>query len=84
MAMITHMQKSEVYEFLIEWIATAFVIAGVVLTAFNVYPLNLSVSMVGNVGWLFIGILWRKWSLIVIQVLVSITYTAGLLNYYFT
>jgi hypothetical protein len=72
------------HEFFIEWTATAFLIVGVALTSFNVFPLNLAVSMLGNVGWLFVGILWRKWSLIVIQVILTIIYVSGLANHYLT
>jgi uncharacterized membrane protein len=67
-------------EFYIEWISTAVLIMGVALTAWNVYPLNVYFSMAGNFGWTIIGIMWRKWSLITIQAVVTVIYIAGILT----
>ena len=61
-----------------EWLATSVLILGVALTAWNVYPLNIWVSFVGNAMWVVLGIMWRKWSLITIQIVVSIIYIAGI------
>ena len=35
-------------EFVLEWVATALLIAGVALTAWNVYPENIYLSLAGN------------------------------------
>lgn len=70
------------YESWIEWISTAILIVGVALTAYNIYPLNVYVSFVGNFGWVIVGLLWKKWSLIIIQVIISIIYIGGLLQHY--
>jgi hypothetical protein len=67
------------WEFLIEWSSTAILIVGVTLTAWNIYPLNVYFSLAGNIGWTTIGIMWRKWSLIVIQGVLSLIYIIGLL-----
>jgi hypothetical protein len=68
------------YEFWIEWIATAILIVGVALTAWNIYPLNIYFSLAGNFAWAIIGVLWRKWSLITIQLMVTAIYVVGLLT----
>ena len=65
-----------------EWTSTAILIVGVVLTSFNIFPLNVYFSLVGNAGWAFVSIAWRKWSLLVIQSVVSIIYFIGLINFY--
>jgi hypothetical protein len=62
-----------------EWTATAVLMVGVALTAWNIYPLNIYFSLAGNFGWLIVGYMWRKWSLITIQLVVSIIYVAGIL-----
>jgi len=67
------------FEWWMEWVATAVLIAGVALTAWNIYPLNVYFSLAGNFGWLIVGYMWRKWSLITIQLVVSIIYVAGIL-----
>lgn len=68
------------YEFFLEWTSTALVIIGAVLTAWNVYPLNLAVQFIGNVGWFAVGYLWKKPSLMTIQAVISAIYIAGLVS----
>ena len=69
-------------EWWIEWGSTVILILGVALTAWNIYPLNVWVSLLGNVGWFIIGWMWRKWSLLTIQIIITIIYIIGLVNYY--
>ena len=65
-----------------EWGSTAILIVGVILTSFNIFPLNVYFSLAGNAGWAVVSIVWRKWSLLAIQAIVSIIYFVGLINYY--
>jgi uncharacterized membrane protein len=67
-------------EKIIEWTATVILIIGVALTAWNIYPLNVYFSLAGNFGWFVIGYMWRKWSLITIQLVVTIIYVAGIIT----
>jgi hypothetical protein len=69
-------------EWWIEWVSTAILIIGVALTAYNVYPLNIWLSFLGNIGWFVIGWMWKKYSLLTIQVVISIIYILGLMSYY--
>ena len=68
------------FEKIWEWAATAVLIVGVALAAWNIYPLNIWFSLLGNAMWAVLGIMWRKWSLITIQVVVTFIYIAGLLS----
>lgn len=65
-----------------EWGSTVILIIGVALTAYNIYPLNVWLSLAGNFGWFVVGWMWRKYSLLTIQVVVTIIYVAGLFNHY--
>jgi len=65
------------YEKIFEWAATIILIIGVALTAINIYPLNVYFSLLGNLMWLVLGFMWKKNSLIVIQLVVVIIYIAG-------
>jgi hypothetical protein len=67
---------------IIEWTLTVMLIAGVALTSFNVYPLNLWVSLAGNFGWLYLGWIWRKWSLLVVQLIITAIYMLGISKVY--
>jgi uncharacterized membrane protein len=69
-------------EFIIEWTSTAILIVGVALTAWNIYPLNVWLSLAGNFGWFVIGWIWRKYSLLTIQIVVTIIYLMGLMQHY--
>lgn len=68
------------WKFYFEWICTAVLLAGVVLTAFNIYPLNIYFLLVGNLGWITLGWMWRKWSLIILQTIITIIYVAGIVK----
>jgi len=62
----------------IEWISTLLLLLGVTLTALNIFPINLWVSLAANLGWLCVGLIWHKWSLIIVQLVVSTIYILGL------
>jgi hypothetical protein len=68
--------------FVIEWLSTIVLLVGVALTAYNIYPLGIWISFIGNLGWLVIGFMWRKWSLITIQIIISTIYFSGLISHY--
>ncbi len=74
--------KSLALEWWVEWTSTAILLVGVALTAYNIYPLGIWISFLGNLGWFVIGIMWRKWSLIIIQIIISAIYFSGLINHY--
>lgn len=69
-------------DFILEWSITASLIIGVALTSFNVYPANLWVCLIGNIGWLYLGYTWRKWSLFVVQLIITAIYIVGIVNLY--
>ena len=67
-------------EFILEWFATLLLIAGVALTSWNIYPLNIYISLAGNFAWLLVALVWRKWSLITIQFVIILIYVAGVIK----
>lgn len=71
--------------FCTEWISTLILILGVYFTAINYYPLNVYISLLGNFGWLIVSIMWRKYSLITVQIVIVAVYVGGMLykNYSF-
>jgi hypothetical protein len=64
----------------LEWGSTVVLIIGVTLTAYNVYPLNIWISFAGNLLWLATSLVWRKWSLMVVQLIISLIYVGGLIK----
>jgi hypothetical protein len=70
-------------EWFMEWGSTLLLMVGVALTAFNIYPLNLWVCLAANAAWAVMGIIWKKWSLLIVQAVVSAIYIFGMVTYYF-
>lgn len=65
----------------LKWIATLALIVGAVLTSMDVRPWNIWAFNVGNISWIIVGILWREWSLIVLNVGLTAIYAVGLLRW---
>ena len=74
------MLTSKRIEFVFEWASTVVLLCGAYLTSVNVYPLNVYLSMAGNLGWLVVAVIWRKWSLIIIQLVITVIYVSGLIK----
>lgn len=64
-----------------EWLATAILMYGVYLSAINDFPMNVYVSLIGNVMWFVLGVMWKKWSLISVQIMITAIYSYGLYKY---
>jgi hypothetical protein len=64
----------------LEWTSTAVLLVGVYLTAVNIYPMNVYISLLGNFGWLVVSIIWRKWSLLTVQLVIVAIYMYGMLT----
>ena len=67
---------------IIEWSATACFLISVALTSLDIFPVNLYVSLATNLLWLWVGIIWRKWSLITVEAVVCVMYTVGIAKYW--
>ena len=67
-------------EFFFEWGSTIILLCGAALTSLNIYPMNVFLSLAGNLGWLVVSVMWRKPSLIVIQLVITVIYVAGLVD----
>lgn len=65
---------------ILEWSSTVVLLVGVYLTAVNIYPMNVYISLVGNFGWLLVAVIWRKWSLLTVQLVIVALYMYGMLT----
>ncbi len=65
----------------LKWLATAALIVGAVLTSMDIRPWNIWAFNVGNLAWIVVGIMWREWSLIVLNVGLTAIYAVGLLRW---
>ena len=62
-------------------IAAVALIASVILTSFNVYPLNLVFGIASNVIWTFVAISLRETALAYQQVVLLAIYAGGLITW---
>lgn len=67
----------------IKWFSSIVLIFGAITTASNMYPYNMYFQFVGLSGWMTVGILWKDWSLIVVNVVGVLIMLVGIINYHF-
>ena len=75
--------KIDVY---LKWIATGTLIVGsFVNSAFpEFFPVGPIILAVGGLIWLVVSCLWREWSLIVTNSVMTLVAVAGMAYYYFS
>jgi hypothetical protein len=63
----------------VRWAGTAFYLVGMVLTAINIYPLNLVFGALGGALWCLVGIQWKDKALILVEAASAGIYLFGLI-----
>ena len=67
----------------IKWFSSIVLILGALTTTMNLYQYNMYFQFVGITGWLIVGIMWKDWSLIVVNVVGSTIMFIGIIHYHF-
>lgn len=67
---------------IVKWLSTLGIIASMLLTAYNVYPLNLYVAIPATLGWIIVSFYWNETSLIAMNLVALAIYCLGILNYF--
>ena len=67
-------------DFYLKWTATAFICIGALLISLNIYPVGPIVSLIGTAIWLVVSIMWKEKSLILVNGVVLIIYSVGLIT----
>jgi hypothetical protein len=65
---------------ILEWTATGVLLVGVALTSYDVFPINLYVSLAGNLIWVVVGVVWKKPPLVITSAVISAVYLSGLVR----
>jgi|TARA_R110000787_G_scaffold182725_1_gene294706 hypothetical protein len=68
----------------IKWFASIVLMGSTVLTANNVYPMNLYFHSLGIGGWLIVGMLWNDRALMVINAFALATLLASIFRIHLT
>ena len=69
----------------IKWIASVFIIIGMMLTSLDVslYPINLFFHLAGVSGWFVVGMLWHDRALIVVNGIAMTIFAMGIIKHFF-
>jgi len=63
----------------LEWIFPIIIGIGAMLTAYDIYPLNKWFFLIGNGGLAIMCIVWKRWSLVVLNSVLALVYLSGLI-----
>ena len=65
-----------------KWVASLLLMIGMVLTANNIFPVNLIFHAIGIAGWLWVGMLWNDRALIFINTFALAILTSSIARIY--
>lgn len=63
------------------WLGTGLYLIGMVLTALNIFPLNLLFGMLGGAAWCLVGIKWQDRALILVEAASAGIYAFGIAHW---
>jgi hypothetical protein len=66
---------------LFKWLATCLCLAGIALTSFNIYPLNIILSAVGSAMWACAGWKQRDNPLLIVELVAVVFYISGMISW---
>ena len=61
-----------------KWISTAIMLLAALAIVEGVYPTSIYLLNLGSLAWLITAIMWREWSLIVVNASLLMVYVYGL------
>jgi len=67
----------------IKWLGTILCLVGIGLTSFNVYPINIVLSLIGSVLWTFAGWAQKDTPLFLVELVAVIFYIAGIIALFY-
>ena len=67
---------------IVKTFSSVVIIMSMILTAANIYPLNLFIAIQATLGWLWVSFQWRDKSLISMNIVGLTIYLLGIVNYY--
>lgn len=68
---------------LIKWLGTILCLTGIAFTSFNIYPLNIVLSLIGSALWTLAGFLQRDPPLILVEAVAVLIYLSGMASYFY-
>jgi len=80
--LIEKMSPTHTFDWYLKWVASVLLVAGVILTSNNIFPLNLFFHAGGMLGWLIVSIIWNDRALLVVNAVSLALLINGLVSYY--
>jgi hypothetical protein len=65
----------------IKWSGTILCLLGIALTSFNIYPLNIYLSLVGSALWTYAGYLQKDKPLFLVEFVAVLMYISGVVGF---
>jgi hypothetical protein len=65
----------------VKWIATYFCLAGIALTSYNIYHMNIVLSAVGSAMWAWAGWEQRDNPLLIVEAVAVFFYASGFITW---
>ena len=75
------MTFSKKHSKLIGWLANVITVVGVVLSSYDIYPLNIAMLALAGVFWVITGLIWRKPELWTLNAVICVIYLYGLVRW---
>ena len=66
---------------LFKWFATCLCLAGIALTSYNIYPMNIVLSGVGSAMWAWAGWKQRDNPLLIVEAVAVFFYASGFITW---
>ena len=66
---------------IIKWLGTILCLMGIALTSYNIYPLNIVLSLVGSALWTFAGFIQQDPPLFLVEAVAVVLYFTGLVTW---
>ena len=67
----------------IKWVGTLLCLTGICLTSFNVYPINIILSVIGSMLWTWAGWVQRDIPLFLVEAVAVGIYLAGIITLFY-
>jgi len=73
------MAKKQTKMLVIKWLGTILCLTGIGLTSFNIYPINIILSLIGSVLWTLAGWIQKDIPLFLVEAVAVLFYIAGVI-----
>ena len=66
---------------IVKWISSLIIIVSMILTASNIYPLNIFLAVPATIGWIYVSFKWEDKAMISMNFVALTIYLLGIINF---